>query len=229
MDTLTDVVAKGNSAFDPLGSAGTAQAAGFDQWALMYSRYRVHQSRITAWCGLATAGVVASVGALRFAVVPSNASTAFTTFDEAVGSAYAKSDEKAGNFQVARISHSMSTRKVTGMGSLAGPDQLQALVTADPAELWYWHIVAQLNTTTTNQGGVIDFVIEQDVEFFDRKSPADAFELMKRLETMLALRKKRAELKVDVEKDKFELVDSRESKTPADAVRVTPAKPAKAR
>jgi hypothetical protein len=61
-----------------------------------------------------------------------------------------------------------STAHVTGRKSVEGSDSLQALVSADPAEVWYWASYFVSGDAYSGVNLEIHYTLEQDVEFFDR-------------------------------------------------------------
>jgi hypothetical protein len=222
-DTLTDSVVSGNNAFDPLASSGSTQFAAYDQWALLYNRYRVLASRVKAWFGLANTGGGANTGLVRMAICPNSSSGAITTYDEAVGASFAKEDVKFSNAQVAFVSNSMTTRKMTGFGSVEGSDALQALVTTSPDKQYWWHIMTQFRTSATNPGATVEIIVEHDVEFFDRRPVADAATLRERCEELIAARKAYAQ-RSQGKRGSFDFIERKDAKpeTPKEVARAKP-------
>lgn len=158
-----------NSAFDPLGSSGSAQPVGFDPLALMYNRYRVLASRIVARIMLqpATAGPAITGATAEIALCYQNDTTNLGGVNIASSQPGAKmvlvSLQKPVTVQLGA-----STAHVTGRKNVQGSDSLQAAVSSDPTEVWYWASYFISGAAYTDINLELHYTIEQDVEFFDR-------------------------------------------------------------
>lgn len=159
-----------NSAFDPLGSSGTSQPVGFDPLALMYNRYRVLASRITARLMLQSTSVAtATDGSFEFSMCYQNTATN-------LGSVQIAASQPGAKMALVTLQKptvltlSASTSEVTGRKSVEGSDSLQADTSSDPAEVWYWASYFVSGAVYTNALVEIHYTIEQDVEFFDRNT-----------------------------------------------------------
>jgi hypothetical protein len=62
----------------------------------------------------------------------------------------------------------MSTSQITGQKSIRGVDRLQALISADPSDLWYWIVGFQSDAAYTSTNFNFVTKVTYDVEFFDR-------------------------------------------------------------
>jgi hypothetical protein len=170
--TATQLFA-GNGAFDPDITGVGAQPLGYDQWSSFYLRYRVLASSIEV--NLATPDITTNdQGIVRAVVTPSNTSTTFTNLSAAAAQPYAKqrllNGVSGGVGPFAPIRSSMETDLIMGVTkqSVMSEENYGAAVSANPAELWYWHIslaTADLaSTSTVACFGSVHYL----VDFYDR-------------------------------------------------------------
>jgi len=163
----------GNGLFDPDVTGVGAQPLGFDQWAGLYQRYRGLASAIEV--NINTPGASTNPqAAVKVALVPSNVATSFTDFDAASSFPYAKTrflngiSGGAGPF--APLRSVMETSIMTGQSKQAvlGDDNLAALTSANPADLWYWHVYAQPIDIAASVTYQVVVKVHYLVDFFDR-------------------------------------------------------------
>lgn len=174
--TFIDTAISGNSAFDPLQAFGSAQPAGFDQWAAIYNEYRVLRSRVTA---VVVGGDSANVGTLNacrviLAAAPKNVSSVFGSLDDLTSTQYATEtvETTVGSPTPFRTPW-MSTAKMFGYTSAEFDYDGSAAVSANPVDEWFWHIGASIDQKVAGTGiTTLDFRLrwEAEVEFFVRDS-----------------------------------------------------------
>jgi hypothetical protein len=159
-------VYRGNSLFDPDFTGTGGQPYNFDDWALLYNRYRVHA------CGIrvSVASNVAPAQNWGLVVCPSNASTSIAPADmiAAPGSKSVALGASYTSGLPAVLELHITTKSVLGDLMREG---LQAQVTASPADPWFFHIVIFADDgTDTTWAGYLKAELFFDVEFFDRNT-----------------------------------------------------------
>jgi len=163
-------VFRGNSVFDPDYSGVGAQPRGFDQWKTLYRRYRVIASKVTA-----RGGTIAASNASGIVVTALNTNTVIGNPVDALESNFAECS-KVGTSQgdsSMTVTNYKSTATVRG-----GPkdlvqyeSDLSALVSANPAQQWYWHVLLyNADGTTGTVDSNINVEIIYYVEFYDRET-----------------------------------------------------------
>lgn len=127
-----------NSLFDPNLTGAGHQPMYFDQFALMYKRYRVHGCHVTARFVNKSDTVDAKV-----ALIDRSASTAITSLhdEEERGSAII-SVVGTGGSDVATLSRYYSMSKMLGPEAMTQSDT-QALNTANPTLVWHMAVASQ--------------------------------------------------------------------------------------
>jgi len=166
-------VYKLNSLYDPDLTGTGLQPYFFDQWASLYYNYRVKASKIefTVMCGGNSHN-----NAIAF-ILPSDESTAFGTTSQDLILEQPRCKFRSlkmgypGVGQT-KLTHYMDMERVSGFSKVqtAGTD-FGALVSADPAQLGFWHIGTWCpdgNTPNLNTITKITFY----AEFYNRKRPA---------------------------------------------------------
>ena len=189
--TTDTFVLMANSAFDPFQAEGSLQPQGFDEWAAFYGQYRVWDCAVTV---RAFPFVSTTDGANQFiAIFPSNASTIITTDADALSHPFVKwriwgsvAGASVSTVTVPpRISHYRASAKQLGYSNEAyeGNNACSAVVSADPARDWFWHIYT--GTTGTNiYAGTIIVELIQTIEFFDRSEVQDFQKMQRRMDEM---------------------------------------------
>jgi len=154
---------RGNSVFDPDLTGSGGQPYNFDDFAIEYKRYRVRSCKIELQLLNGSATPRGSTTVL----VPTNSSTTFTTIDDAMSAPHAKFVLMGGNsgHSQAKITMTRSTKQVLGED---WGDRFEALVSADPADPWFYQIVTRSNDGSTNEAVSLVSRLTYDVEFFDR-------------------------------------------------------------
>lgn len=138
-----DWVIRGNSIYDPDVAIGGEMAAGLDQMKNLYLNYKVSYSTCEV-----TAVNNDTDDPIYITIVP-------TTYSNAIGVAnaysvasqpYAKTITVANQAGQAKIHNAMSSKTMFGVKNLDSVN-FQAAYNANPATMWYWHIVIWNNST----------------------------------------------------------------------------------
>jgi hypothetical protein len=162
---------RGNSVFDPDFTSSGGQPTNYDDWAGMYNQYRVWGSTFSVKPITTLSGTEPTL----YAVGPRHISSSITFASQSdfISEPYVKANATSIYRSGAPDSHffcSMSTPKFQGLthDEFKGRDDLTALVSANPTEVWFWHwSVTNIDPTVTSEiGGLVEIVY--DVEFFDR-------------------------------------------------------------
>lgn len=158
---------RGNSLFDPDFTGAGHQPRGFDQLAVLYTRYKVHAS--TMKCRISNDSsvplVVTITPSILSAVVPINLPTIAEI-------AYSKTIlvPATGGTNVGFLMSSMMTKVIRGEKIL--DDDYSALITANPAKQWFWVISMAATDAATTINCNIQFEQELKTEFFRRATMA---------------------------------------------------------
>lgn len=165
---------RGNSLFDPDLTGAGHQPYMFDQWSLMYSRYRVFGSSIKV-NALNESGTVAA----QVIVYPSGSVSAVAnTISEA--SELPRAGETyiipvASRFPV-MIKRYASTRSIEGLKKTAVSidDTYAAPVTTNPGNVWEWNIVTESIDLTTTLDAYLSVKMVYYAEFYEPKVVAQS-------------------------------------------------------
>jgi len=164
-------VFSGNGCFDPDITNAGSQPLGFDQWAAFYNRYRVLASAIFADY-ISPDATTNDAQTIRVCLVPSASSTTFTNFEAAASEPYAVSKFVNGVIPngASRLSAMMETAVFNGRTKqgVLDDDNLSAATTANPADLWYWHLYSSTVDPSASTSGDIIGTVSYLVDFFDR-------------------------------------------------------------
>ncbi len=160
---------RGNSAFDPDETGIGHQPMYFDQYAAVYSRYKVYASSCTV-----TVANYNGTAAGVLVLLPSSEIVTITSYAIAMEQPYAKRTEllpiaTRGGVQ-STIKSTMSTRRMLGLSAaqLASEDY-SALTGANPLSIWYWNLAA-FNVSDVSVRCVVD--LNYRVVFYDRRAPS---------------------------------------------------------
>lgn len=159
---------RGNSCFDPDDTGIGHQPMYFDQYAAVYSRYKV----LSCTCRVSTTNYNAAASAI-VVLVPSSEVITITSYSVAMEQPYAVRTEllpvstRMGAQSTVRVA--MSTQRILGLSNqqLASEDY-SALTTATPLSVWYWNIAA-FDVSAVSVRCAVD--LEYKVLFYDRKAP----------------------------------------------------------
>jgi hypothetical protein len=173
--TAADYVFRANGCFDPDVTSTGLQPANWDDWSAQYTRYRVWGSTLHYNIANSASGTLDLV---THVIGPRHTSTAVATqaaqenFQAQpytkVGKSIVYNNGSKASDQIGSIS--MSTEKFLGLSrqEFLGNDDLTALVSADPAHQWFWHLCFSVDDQTSTCNMYINVCIEYDVEFWDR-------------------------------------------------------------
>jgi hypothetical protein len=145
-----DNVYRGNSLFDPDLTGTGGQPSGFDQWAAFYATYTVLGSK----CEVISMSGGGSACNTIHGITPTNFSSVFTDVERAQEQPYDKSDTIVFGSQgigQGKLSNYMSTSKIIGVvrPAIQIEDSYSALVSANPAVQWFWHVWNLVPTANT--------------------------------------------------------------------------------
>lgn len=158
---------RGNSPHDPEWSAGGGQPYGYDQWAVFYKKYLCTSSKIRVRFSETSSGTVPMV----VVVQPRVTSTVDTDVDLLQQRPYSrvKFASPSGS-NVHSITSYQSAKRMFGLKGLRAEDNTYtALTTANPAQEWYWHVVAFPQDEISNVAGNFTIEITYYVTFFLRE------------------------------------------------------------
>jgi hypothetical protein len=68
------------------------------------------------------------------------------------------------------VSRRLSSAKIQGLSSVEYSDNESALISANPADGWYWHIAFVSNQSSSTEAANATIVWTADVEFYDRQA-----------------------------------------------------------
>lgn len=215
--TAVDYVFRGNGCFDPNVTSTGGQPANYDDFSSIYTRYRVHGSKISWAIANSASG---TLDMCTYVVGPRHLSTAVTTL---AGQANFQSTPYSrvekfmiytnGLPPIGKGSMEMSTQRFLGLSptQFNGNDDLTALVTADPAHQWYWHFCVTVDDQSSSTKSFINFQIDYDIEFWDRVDTTldSRYERVLMMRRMKALSDSKSKGREEVKNvDNFILVDS---------------------
>lgn len=153
-----------NSCFDPFGTSGALQPAGFDQYATLYLRYEVYFAVLTlevvnqgnTYCQMGLAPSVSGTGGspIQLGDLPYGQHRIF-------GTGQITPDRRM-------VRRAMSTRKIYGAGFL--DKDFSALTTADPTQQWFFY---HSYVAPSNLEIVIKATLKQYVKFWQRRLVID--------------------------------------------------------
>lgn len=133
-----------NSLFDPDATGVGGQPDYFDQWKLIYTRYRVVACKVEVEC-------VGFSGIGYLAIAPTVASTALTNAIEAGGLRHAKSGiYTLGQGDSLRLTALYRIGELSGVSdeSVLADNEYAALVGANPSQQYYLHLCMRTNGTS---------------------------------------------------------------------------------
>lgn len=164
-----DTVYNLNSVFDPENSGVGHQPRGFDQWAANYSRYRVNKVTIAY-----TLRQRAAHGIHGYIVVNNDSGSLENNNEVAEYTTAIRLGGTSANVKPLQGKKVFWPHKVLGVSwaQYVANEDTAGLVTANPAEVLYLHLIAQQIDETTLSETEHEIVLFYDVTFFDRKNIA---------------------------------------------------------
>ena len=139
---------RGNSLFDPDYTGTGHQPRYFDQYAEVYSKYKVLSSSIVVELinGGGAAGVI-------FCVIPNTDILTFTSWPLVAEMPMAKTSPivPVASRYPFRLNHSTTTERVCGLRpGQVNDEDWSATTGANPLQVWYWNVCIESVDTTTN-------------------------------------------------------------------------------
>lgn len=172
---------RGNSCFDPDESGIGHQPLYYDQYAAVYSKYKVVSSR----CRVTVSNYNATASCC-VVLVPSSEILTATSYLIAMEQPYAKRTElipisTRGGVQ-SSISSAISTEKVIGLSKMQlASEDYSASTGSTPSSVWYWNI-AVFDVAAVSVRMLVD--IEYRVVFYDRRAINPSFTAPKIVKTL---------------------------------------------
>jgi len=157
---------RGNSLFDPNYTGAGHQPMYFDQYSAIYNRYRV------MGCAIKINAINVSNSAAAYLIIQSGTDTSLPTdvtqLLEQSRAHITRTIPVASRYPVAIKSY-VSTRKACGLNKKQIFDEdFSALVTANPAQLWYHNIMVQSVDGLTYPNVQLMVTLTYYCQFFDR-------------------------------------------------------------
>jgi len=170
---------RGNAVYDPDYTNTGHQPEGYDEATAIYSKYKVHGSRIyvTALCGNSSTSMVsivpdtnpiATVTSLSFAENPRVRTTGILP---------------VGGYGTRKVSHRMTTIAQLGRHNLSDED-LSGGILSNPVDLWYWNVIPYALDGSSTLNIRLNVRLTYDVEFYDRKTPVPSYKHILNPETV---------------------------------------------
>jgi hypothetical protein len=168
IDTYQDLVVSGNSAFDPFAALGSAQPMFYDTLAALYDRYRVLGSQVRCNAQITSGATQCPMAGI---VGPADQSTGLPDYAAHSSLPYVRRNmTTALGTQKWLVSRRLSSAKIQGLSSVEYSDNESALISANPADGWYWHIAYLSNQSTSTLAANVTIIWTADVEFYDRQA-----------------------------------------------------------
>jgi hypothetical protein len=191
-------VFRGNSGFDPDFTSTGGQPAQWDDYSAVYNRYRIYGSKIS-WSVANSASGALDLTSL--VIGPRHTSTSIVSrsnqenFQAQPYTRYQKTIIYNNGTASQSGTMSMTTRKFIGMtqNEFLGAEEWAAPVSTNPANCWYWQLSLSSDDQTSTTTHYVNFVIEYDIEFFERVDTS----LDLQHERLLGLRRTKAQNDLD--------------------------------
>lgn len=157
-----------NAAYDVDPSLGSTETAGFDEYALLYSYYRVIGYRYKVEI------VSRETDALAVYLFNTNTAITGTAYDVLTGNPYCKYGQLGyytGSGAKIKFSGYVSCAHLLGSAAVETADSLRAVTTGVPTDLLYLTLAVQSNGTLANITNGISYIITltMDVRFYGRR------------------------------------------------------------
>lgn len=163
-------VIKANSLNDPSGSITAQLPIGLDQWAGMYSKYKVVNSRINI-----IAHPTTITGAAVFGIHLADSATTLTDVDHYRELPATTSRIVSPDIDVAKCGLGFSPRKFFSIRNIKDADELEGTFSTtpgDPTKLAYWHVFFQDHNNTDNVVMEATYRVDYTVLLYGRIDPA---------------------------------------------------------
>lgn len=158
---------RGNSLFDPDQTGVGTQPKGFDELAALYDHYHVSGCKIEVSAATASATQLDDLCILA----TTDASPTGSSIDVYSESPYSKRIFGIANQEKFKMKSYVSTTAIFGISKskAKADDVYSALVTADPAAPWRWHVIYQSGDRSSTQGCTVTVQLTYYCTFYDRK------------------------------------------------------------
>lgn len=144
----------------------SSQPRGFDQWATLYARYAVPRSKITVDFVCSETSVAQFIGGVTVATNTSS-TTDIRDYTEARFVSYKVGGDASNVLRVEQVFEHSNWKKT----KVFNDDQVQALVTANPSEQWYFNVfIADLIAASSSTVYAL-VTVEYETMFFDAIDP----------------------------------------------------------
>lgn len=160
-------VYRGNSIYDPDQTGVGHQAIGHDEWALLYSNYRVLSSKATVRVTASATGLSGLQCATLFPCTVNNTiASAFLAAEQP----YAQTRIAGGaeGINVMYLSGNMKTKDMLGVKSIVYSGDFSAAMSSNPSKEWFWHVYIEALDQSSSISGIYQVEIEYVVELFGR-------------------------------------------------------------
>lgn len=208
----SDYVFRANGCFDPDYTSTGGQPANYDDFSAIYLRYRVWGSTLR-WSIANTAGGTLDMSSV--VVGPRHQGTAIVSrtntenFQAQPYTRFQKTIIYNNGTESQSGSMHMTTRQFLGLTSseFEGADDLASLVSNTPAHEWFWHCTISMDDQSSTCVHYVNYVVEYDVEFFDRvdttiDSRLERVQELRRAFASTCMEKKMKSLELKVQEDK---------------------------
>lgn len=164
------VVLKANSLNDPFGGTGAELPLGLDQWAALYSKYKVVSSMIKV-----DAHPLTITGSAIIGVHCTDDSSALTDYKHYAELPHTRVQMVSPDIDIARLAVGYSARKMFNIKDLRDNSQIEGNFTTtpgDPTKIAYYHVFVQDGNSTETVTVELMIRITYTVLLFDRIMPA---------------------------------------------------------
>lgn len=159
-------VFRGNGIFDPDFTGVGAQPVGYDQWAAIYTRYRVYSSH----CEVNVVNPSATEG-LQVAVAPATTASVTLSNESFAAKPYVKKayTGRSTGVDTVTIDNFQSTKKMLGVKDIQYSPEYGAGIASNPSSQWYWQIqIGHQDNANALANTTMRVTIKYFVEFYDR-------------------------------------------------------------
>jgi len=179
--TVLSQVFRGNGPYDPDVTGTGGQPYNYDDWAILYNRYRVHA------CMIKWKFVPAQNGHFRVVCTPTNSSSAWSSADNVISAPRSKwqggwssTSTVDGSTPLSQIVQRATTSSI--LGEEKG-DRFQSLYNTTPADPWYWFLLLESSDGSTTIAGRMLVELHYTMDWFDRLP--ETIDLLERKQKML--------------------------------------------
>lgn len=172
--SFSDLIVRGNGAYDPEVALGGGQPMYWDQLASLYQRYTALSSSIAVTFVNKSGSGEASF--TKVGAYPIGTQTSPLTLQEATerdNCKYAQLGPNTGDQGIITLNHYAKATAVLGKARDENTDDvLSSDISTTPARPWYWHIFAGSLDATTAVNVYIDVTVTYYIKFYDRREVA---------------------------------------------------------